>query len=443
MVFACWSYFLAVVKAFSSFLSVFTFVSNSVTGSYDILVTAGLLNDRKDVKSHIHKLNAACKVAEFLKTSLATLKDINEDLSGKVETAMVSLESLDSILQRIRCDIESHPQQKPYKVQKLGEIYSDLVTALNSIKLKVDGNNENLSRSTPCLSIYKFRRKLKQWATARQTKHQLKAIEDKIKDAEQKSLELMMISTSAAVTRLHLLQYFHNSGIWPVTNHAINPPNPPRKLCVKEELGNKFTLTWLKNDGDSLEYFELCYDEDRCLSIPLNGNVYKTEIGSPQVQPGRIYTMKIRGINEGGNGNWSNSVVARFTKPSPRKPNPPQVWMVSTSGAMISVELPKPYCETESPITKWNVQYIVDGLVKEWKTESYKVEGGRDKQKFELTILNPNGRYHFQVQAVNAEGKSSFSEMVSIKAEYKTLFGKVCSKVMIFIRTKILYIKKT
>lgn len=152
--------------------------------------------------------------------------------------------------------------------------------------------------------------------------------------------------------------------------------------------------------------------------MPLNGGINTIEIGFPKVMPGRKYTMKIRGINEGGEGHWSNSVVVQFTKPPPCKPEPPEIHMVNTSTARLTIVSPEPSCETESPVTEWNVQYAIDGLSDtRWTTENYKVKSGERKQKFDVKNLDPNQKYHFRVQARNAEGYSAISPMVSFKTE--------------------------
>ena len=192
-----------------------------------------------------------------------------------------------------------------------------------------------------------------------------------------------------------------------------------------EEYGNKFELTWRRtNNNEDVTHFELCYDEDQNLSMPLNGSRHKIEIGSPQVVPGRIYSMKIRGVNEGGAGKWSNLVVAKFTKPFPLKPDPPEIDIVSTSRIRLAIVPPQASHETESPITKWNVQYIVDGLHKKWTLVTYKAKCYKNKQILDVINLIPYQKYYFRVQAINAEGKSDFSQPVSARTELKPSLGQ-------------------
>ena len=404
---------ICVMGALLSFLGVVRTVrtvTTTISGGYDFLVEAGLLVYRENVETFLHKLDASCKLAEVLITSLTTLRDTSEDLYGRVKTALVSLEYLNKILNQTnwRSDLHWKLEWKSNEMQKLDDIYSDLKTALNSIKLEVDADNLNATHQT-------FQLKLKQWATTPQTKQQLKSIEDKIKNAVQKSIELTEMSTSDAVNRLHVLQHFNTCGSWPVIN-TIDSLNPPQ-LQVVEGLGNKFIVSWSKSDD--VDFFELCYDEDQHLSIPLVGNVYKIELGSPKVEPGRIYTMKIRGINDKGKGKWSNPVVAKFTKPSPCKPSPPELHMVSISVAAITVVTPTLSCESESIVTEWNVRYVIDGQDKEWTTKNHKVESHQRKHTFYVQDLKPNQKYYFEVQAVNADGESNFSQPVCFKTDLK------------------------
>ena len=389
--------FAGILQALWAIFSAAKAVSTAISGGYDFLVDAELLEPQENVKSY---LKSACKLSSYLKESLTMLKDMNEEQSRKVEAALVSLKYLDLILKQHRDGGGLELRQKHHEVQKVEEIYSDLKTALNLIKLKVSSNKSS---------------SIKQWATAPQTKQQLKDIEAKIQDAVQKSIELTAILTLDAVNRLHILQHFNTCRTWPVTSDTTKSPYPPQ-LHI-EELGNKFILTWSTNDED-VSFFELCYDEDEHLSMPLDGNMHKIEIGFPQVVSGRIYSMKIRGINEGGKGKWSDLVVAQFTKPSPHKPDPPIVHMVSTSRVMLTVVPPQSSHETESPVTEWNVQYIV-GLDKEWTLENYKVTPSEERHSLDVNNLIPNQKYYFRVQAVNAEGESDFSQPVCFKTEFK------------------------
>lgn len=414
------------------FFSLIGIADNSIIqGGYDFLVERGLLEDRGNVRSY---LRVASELIQILKKGLVVFKEVNRSHSTRVEAALDSLERLDVILNQNRHNCVQR------EVQKIKKIYSDLKSALNSMKVKID--NRILNKSSRAMMAW-F---LQQWATISEVE-QLKAIEDKIKDAVQKGTELTILSTLVGVNSLHILQNFNTHRTWLVPRNAVNPPSPPQ-LHFEEKPGNIFMLTWERvNDDEDIDFFEVCYDEDQCLSMGLNGDMYKTEIGSPTVVPGIVYTMKIRGINEGGEGEWSNSVKAQFIRPTPRKPDPPKLHMVSTSAVAVTVFRPKLLHESESPVGQWNVQYSIDGH-NGWTTENHRVNEFTRKNytgghTFVIENLIPRQRYHFRVQVINADGESDFSQPVSIKMEYKSslvIAGQVALALFPVLTSLVLYL---
>ena len=176
-------------------------ISTVTSGAYDFMVDTGMLEPQENIKSYLDRLKSACKLSAFLKKSLTMIKEANEDQTQKVEAALVSLEYLDLIFKKLPQDSDLDFR---HEVQKVEGIYSDLKMALNCIKLRV--------------KLYKSRSvklRVKQiflkrgWITEKHTKQQLKEIEDKIKNAVQKSIELMTISTLVAVNRVQILQHFN------------------------------------------------------------------------------------------------------------------------------------------------------------------------------------------------------------------------------------------
>ena len=57
-----------------------------------------------------------------------------------------------------------------------------------------------------------------------------------------------------------------------------------------------------------MDEYEVCYDEHNDCTIPV-GTTTIVELESPRVQPGNVYVMKVRGINKGGKGEWSDVVI--------------------------------------------------------------------------------------------------------------------------------------
>lgn len=171
-------------------------------------------------------------------------------------------------------------------------------------------------------------------------------------------------------------------------------------------------MSWEPVD-ETVTNYELSYDDELMAIKSLEGGISTVEIEEPWVVPGKIYTIKIRGVNSGGKGEWSNSVVAQFNKPVPRQPPPPQIKFVGPTKAIITVNPPEKACSTESPVIKWLIEYVEDGSGSEWQEAYYDTEPGKTYYTFSLCDLKPDQRYHFQISAKNTEGWSKPSIKIS------------------------------
>ena len=214
---------------------------------------------------------------------------------------------------------------------------------------------------------------------------------------------------------LHILFVLHNDGIDDlVTDESVSPPDPPN-LHITESEGKLF-VKW-EAQSDEIDLYRLCYDEEQNLIMKCQGN--KATIGPPKFDlvPGKIYTMKVCGINSGGRGEWSNSVVQQFTKPCPSKPEPPKVCSISASKAKIILTTPKLACPTESPVTEWEVEYaMLNQIRKEWKLlYIVKIERPGIKKSVHIMDLIAKQTYWFRARAKNAEGWSSDSKTVKFE----------------------------
>ena len=214
---------------------------------------------------------------------------------------------------------------------------------------------------------------------------------------------------SNEVAKLKTMTESPDSGIYITIDKFKKPPVPP-KLLVKVTT-ERFVLSWEPADETVINY-ELCYDDELKAVKTLKGGISRAEIGEPWVVPGKIYTMKIRGVNSGGKGDWSNSIVAQFNKPLPRQPPLPQIKFISPTQAVITVNPPDKACSTESPIAQWLVEYLEDGSGSEWQKEYHDTELGKTCT-FLLSELKPDQRYHFRISAKNAEGWSKPSAKIS------------------------------
>ena len=106
-------------------------------------------------------------------------------------------------------------------------------------------------------------------------------------------------------------------GISTITDSSIRRPSAPPGLTIQENK-NKLKLSWKPCEG-IVDDYEVCYNENDNLVLFV-GNVTAVEIGFPRVLSGKVYTMKVRGVNKGGTGEWSKSVVGQIIKPFPQKP---------------------------------------------------------------------------------------------------------------------------
>ena len=120
--------------------------------------------------------------------------------------------------------------------------------------------------------------------------------------------------------------------------------------------------------------------------------------------------MKVRAINKGGEGEWSNSVVGQFTKPFPQKPEISNLFLRSTI-AVVTVKIPGAICSTESPVESVEVSWVSTTNTK-WSNHKFRVKP-TEKYTYDLTVygLQSESKYHFRVRTKNTEGWSEPSEV--------------------------------
>ena len=214
-------------------------------------------------------------------------------------------------------------------------------------------------------------------------------------------------SQSKVLNKIAVLQENDRVGVNIVLDKSIRRPPAPPGLTIQENK-NKFIISW-KACGGTVDDYEVCYDEqeNRILSV---GKVTTVDIGSPKVLPGNIYTMKVRGINKGGTGEWSNTVVGQFTKPFPQKPEISNVFLRSTI-AVVTLKLPGAICSTESPVTHIEVSHV-SATSKKWSNCELKIDPGSDTYQLMVRELQPNKKYNFRARTMNAEGWSEASERI-------------------------------
>ena len=209
-----------------------------------------------------------------------------------------------------------------------------------------------------------------------------------------------------------ILQENFETGLTIVRNKSVKRPPPPPGFTAQESK-NDVILSWKPFEG-SVERYEVCYDEEEDCIIKVEKEVTSIEIGYPRISPKkRMYTMKVRAINEGGTGEWSQPAVVQFTKPLPQNPDITEILLQSTTG-FVTVNIPRPVYSTESPVTCIEISsIIVPGGIK-WRNWEFEIEpavqvDNNITHTFPIAELHPESEHRFRVRSRNAEGWSEYS----------------------------------
>ena len=366
--------------------------------------TAGIVKDAVEIATDIvAKVPGAEVVIKQLQKAweiLKVIKDRIEKIGACHEAAKGILEKVDFIESRLN-RIQPYVGNDEDALQ-MREFYLHLENA----KEKCD----TINQESTVRKFFKGRRMLTE----------LNKVEDDLKKASQQlTLFVETVNLTAnqdKLVRLHksmenvaILSENCDTGICVVLDKNMKCPTAPVLSYVAT--ADEFILSWKPNDPTVSKY-ELCYNEDTLAITSIEGCATEVKIGAPRVEPGRIYTMKIRGINSGGKGQWSNSIVAQFTKPVPRQPPEPEITLVSPTTAEITLRSPEKVCRNESPVTEWLLEYIEDGADREWCKMYHTSEPHKKYSLLSLKILKPDRLYHFKISAKNAEGWSIPSRVI-------------------------------
>ena len=199
------------------------------------------------------------------------------------------------------------------------------------------------------------------------------------------------------------------AGIYSIEDKSVTPPSAPHGLTIQENK-DKLSLSWEPSKGIVGKY-EVCYDEHNECIVAV-GMTTTVTLESPRVQPGNIYAMKVRGINKGGIGEWSDVVIGQITKPFPLKPEILNLLCRSTM-VVVTVKVAEAICSTESPVTCVEVSYAITctpDTQLQFTTCKFEIQPGDDT--FTVSGLQPDSRYTFRVKTQNAEGWSKPSALI-------------------------------
>ena len=281
-------------------------------------------------------------------------------------------------------------------IKRLEDMYTDLNKAF---KLCSDISNNH--RIIKFVKTFEF-------------KNALSDLDEKIKMASEKLnlfistiqmariWELTNQLKSAALVEAALVKGNKMAGVTEINKSIRRPPAPPG-IDVTQYDDDKFILSW-NHSGGRVDNYEVCIDESSGDSVVVNGKCISILLESPRVQPGNVYAMKVRGINKGGKGAWSNVVIGQFTKPFPQKPEITNLFLESTT-AVVTVKIPGVVRSTESPVKCVKISYIMENYKKLSNCE-FNINSAAGLYKFTINKLNADSIYNFRVRSKNAEGWS-------------------------------------
>ena len=193
------------------------------------------------------------------------------------------------------------------------------------------------------------------------------------------------------------------AGVTEIIDKSIRRPPAPAGLDITHYNDDKFILSW-NHSGGSVSHYEVCIDENSEEIVAVSGKCISIILESPIVHPGNVYAMKVRGVNKGGHGAWSNVVIGKLTKPFPQKPEITNLFLESTT-AVVTVKIPGAVRITESPVTCVKISYIME----KYKTLSnceFNTNSTAGFYEFTISELSADSIYSFRAKSKNAEGWS-------------------------------------
>ena len=205
---------------------------------------------------------------------------------------------------------------------------------------------------------------------------------------------------------------------------ALKLPHKVEELKI-EENGEFLEFSWqdTKNKESSVLYYEMMYNDGKVeLLLPQIKSKDKfVRIGEPRVRPGMCYSFKIRAVNKGGHGEWSNEIRARFKKGVPERPTKPTIQVKGPNSVIVSVLQPTEDQGNGAPITSCIVEYAAnDGNATMWESLTCSLkECSTADNKIKVTIdeLNGDTLYDFRVKFQNEVGCSTTSESTTCQTD--------------------------
>lgn len=178
----------------------------------------------------------------------------------------------------------------------------------------------------------------------------------------------------------------------------------------------------------SLNSYELQYDDQTTHSnLTLNPNCTAVKLGTPVLKQGKAYTIRVRGINNQGPGEWSESTVCHFLPncPPEQPPKPVRVQISSDpTSATLLVSTSVLQSKTRDPVTAIIVEYCDDNS-SVWSSNIYSTEQldynkGRSNLTLDINDLGDDTYYRFRIKLRNRAGDSLPSDDIEAKTDQPT-----------------------
>ena len=202
-----------------------------------------------------------------------------------------------------------------------------------------------------------------------------------------------------------------NDGLYQLQPHAVQ--TTPRKAeiqTIQECRPGVLHVSW--NERAESDYYELQYDGQTRHSIKVSSTECLLDSMQLHFPSTMFYSIRVRGVNGCGPGDWSESMTGSFTI-LPEQPQKPLAVHVNSSNC-VSLVVEKPMeREGSKPVTQFVVQYHTHESTK-WTKEVFSVEKlqtlsikKRSALKIDLSWnVDIAPTYHVQISHRNEDGDS-------------------------------------
>ena len=204
------------------------------------------------------------------------------------------------------------------------------------------------------------------------------------------------------------------AGVYPVLGTVLKRPAKIEKPTVECE-DDLLIVKWIddENPRGSLLHYEIDFEGMPNIgSKRVPGNSKGCGFGHEILEPGLTYSIRVRGINSCGPGEWSQSTVCRYKECPPRQPPKPFAQVDSPTSITLILDSPIQR-HGEEPVSNIVVEFC-DANATQWTVKKFPMNPEKDTRKFRIDPLSPDTKYHFRVKWVNSVGNSKPSEMLDV-----------------------------